>query len=126
VQFWAPDDGRKTRLKHVDRLTEINNLRKVASCWLYSANILAMHGRMNVKFKHNFFFRLYFFFSFLPFHFSVYVHLFNAFEHQISLCLVPEGSLDLTSVSIKPSVHFKVLNSLDFNGSLPAVLFNIQ
>ena len=24
VQFWAPDDGRKTRLKHVERLTEIN------------------------------------------------------------------------------------------------------
>ena len=24
MQFWAPDDGRKNRLKHVDRLTEIN------------------------------------------------------------------------------------------------------
>jgi len=41
-------DG-KTRLKHVERLTEINKLRNVASCWLYSANILAMHGPMNVK-----------------------------------------------------------------------------
>jgi len=50
VQFWAPDDGRKTRLKHVQSLTEINNSRKVASCWLYSENILAMHGPMNVKF----------------------------------------------------------------------------
>ena len=49
VQFWAPDDGRKTRLKHVERLREINKLRKVASCWLKSANILAMHGPMNVK-----------------------------------------------------------------------------
>ena len=38
VQFWAPDDGRKTRLKHVQRLTEINKLWNVASCWLYSAN----------------------------------------------------------------------------------------
>jgi len=27
-----------------------NKLRKVASCWLYSENILAMHGHMNVKF----------------------------------------------------------------------------
>jgi len=26
VQFWAPDDERKTRLKHAERLTEINKL----------------------------------------------------------------------------------------------------
>jgi len=26
VQFCAPDNGRKTRLKHVQRLTEINKL----------------------------------------------------------------------------------------------------
>jgi len=37
VQFWAPDGGRKNRLKHVERLTEINKLWNVASCWLYSA-----------------------------------------------------------------------------------------
>jgi len=42
-------DG-KNRLKHVERLTEINKLRKVASCWLYSENTLAMHGHKNVKF----------------------------------------------------------------------------
>ena len=53
VQFWAPDDCRKTRLKHVQRLTEINKLWNVASCWLCSANILAMHGPMNVKIKNN-------------------------------------------------------------------------
>jgi len=51
VQFRAPDDGRKTRMKHVERLTEINKLRKVASYWLYSENILAMHGPMNVTKK---------------------------------------------------------------------------
>ena len=28
VQFWAADNGRKSRLKHVQRLTEINKLRK--------------------------------------------------------------------------------------------------
>ena len=28
-----------------------NKLRNVASCWLYSAKILAMHGPMNVKLK---------------------------------------------------------------------------
>ena len=50
VQFWAPDDGRKTRLKHVQCLSGVYKLRKVASCWLYSENILAMHGHMNVKF----------------------------------------------------------------------------
>jgi len=50
MQFWAPDDGRKNHLKHVERLTEINKLWNVASCWLYSANTLAMHGPMNVKF----------------------------------------------------------------------------
>ena len=49
VQFWASDDGRKIRLKHVQRRTEINKLWNVASCWLYSANILAIHGHMNVK-----------------------------------------------------------------------------
>ena len=49
MQFWVPDDGRKIRLKHVERLTEINKLWNVTSCWLYSANILAMHGHMNVK-----------------------------------------------------------------------------
>ena len=49
VQFWVPDDGRKNRLKHVECLTEINKLWNVASCWLYSANILAMHGHINVK-----------------------------------------------------------------------------
>jgi len=53
VQFCAPVDGRKNRLKHVLRLTEINKLRKFASCWLYSENILAMHGPMNVTAKGN-------------------------------------------------------------------------
>ena len=38
VQFWAPDDGRENRLKHVERLTEINKLWIVASCLLYAAN----------------------------------------------------------------------------------------
>ena len=38
VQFWAPDDGRKNRLKHVQRLTKMNKLWNFASCWLYSAN----------------------------------------------------------------------------------------
>ena len=49
VQFWAPDDGRKNRLKHAERLAEVNKLWNLASCWLYSANIVAMHGPMNVK-----------------------------------------------------------------------------
>ena len=49
MQFGAPDNGRKPRLKNVEHLTEINKLRNVASCWLYSANILAMHRPMNVK-----------------------------------------------------------------------------
>jgi hypothetical protein len=49
MQLRAPDDGRKKRLKHVERLTGINKLRKVASCWLYSENMLAMHGPTNVK-----------------------------------------------------------------------------
>ena len=49
MQFWAPDDGRKNRPKHVEHLTEINKLWNGASCWLYSANILAMRGHMNVK-----------------------------------------------------------------------------
>jgi len=43
------DDGQKKRLKHIEHLTEINKLRNTASCWLYSENILAMHGPRNVK-----------------------------------------------------------------------------
>jgi hypothetical protein len=35
IQVWAPDDGRRTRLKHVEHSTEINTLCNVASCWLY-------------------------------------------------------------------------------------------
>jgi hypothetical protein len=35
IQFWAPDDGRRTRLKHVEHFTQINTLFNVASCWLY-------------------------------------------------------------------------------------------
>jgi hypothetical protein len=35
IEFWAPDDGRRYRLKHVEHITEINKLCNVASCWLY-------------------------------------------------------------------------------------------
>jgi len=47
LSFWWWTE--KNRLKHVERLREINKLWNVASCWLYSANILAMHGPMSVK-----------------------------------------------------------------------------
>ena len=40
MQFQASDDGRKNRPKHVEHLTGINKLRKVASGWLYSANTI--------------------------------------------------------------------------------------
>ena len=33
--FWAPDDGRRNRLKHAQHFTEINKLCNDASCWLY-------------------------------------------------------------------------------------------
>ena len=49
VQFWAPDDGRKTRLKHVERLTEINKLWNFATCWLYSENNLDLIGLVFMK-----------------------------------------------------------------------------
>ena len=49
VQFWVTDDVEKNRLKHVESLTEINMLWYVAPNWLNSANILAMHGPMNVE-----------------------------------------------------------------------------
>jgi hypothetical protein len=35
VELGAPDDGRRNRLKHVERLAEINELCNVAPCWLY-------------------------------------------------------------------------------------------
>ena len=33
--FWAPDYGRRNRLKHVKHFTEINNLCNISFCWLY-------------------------------------------------------------------------------------------
>jgi hypothetical protein len=39
IQFWAPDDGRRTRLKHVENFSEINTLCNIASCWLYLKSI---------------------------------------------------------------------------------------
>jgi hypothetical protein len=46
MQFWAPDDGRKTRLKRVERLAEINKLWNAASCFLYSANnLVSLYSR---------------------------------------------------------------------------------
>jgi hypothetical protein len=50
IQFWAPDDGRRTSLKHVENFTEINTLCNVASCWLYV---------LENKKKENIFFTLY-------------------------------------------------------------------
>jgi len=47
--FELPDDGWNPRLKHVERLTEINKLWNIASCWLYSVNILATHWSLNFK-----------------------------------------------------------------------------
>ena len=38
VQFCAPDDGRRNRLKHVENFVERNKSRNVASCWLYFGN----------------------------------------------------------------------------------------
>ena len=35
IQIWAPDDGRRNRLKHVEHFTEVNKLCNVASRWLY-------------------------------------------------------------------------------------------
>ena len=35
IQFWAPDDGRRNRRKHVEHFIEINQLCNVASCWLH-------------------------------------------------------------------------------------------
>ena len=34
IQFWAPDDRRRNRLKHVEHFTEIYKLCNVASLWL--------------------------------------------------------------------------------------------
>jgi hypothetical protein len=35
VQFWAPDDGRRNSLKHVEYWQQWRILYNVASCWLY-------------------------------------------------------------------------------------------
>jgi len=50
----SSDDGWKAHLKHVEHLTEINKLCNVASCWLYSVNIVEMHRPVNVNFPCSF------------------------------------------------------------------------
>jgi len=35
VQFCAPDDGLRNRLKHVQQFIEIIDRENVESCWLY-------------------------------------------------------------------------------------------
>ena len=35
IQFWALDDGRRNRLKHVEHFTEINKLCNAGSCWMH-------------------------------------------------------------------------------------------
>ena len=45
----APDDGCRYHTKHVERFPDINKLCNVASCWIYTGNILTMHGPLNVK-----------------------------------------------------------------------------
>jgi len=48
-QFWAPDDGRKNRLKHAEH-PEINKLWNITTCWLYSANIFkGVHFMLQVN-----------------------------------------------------------------------------
>jgi hypothetical protein len=47
---WAPDDGQRNCLKHVEHFIEIKKLRNIASCWLHFGNILKMHGLMNIKY----------------------------------------------------------------------------
>jgi hypothetical protein len=48
VQFCAPEDGRRKRLKHVQQFIEIDR-ENVASCWLYFRDILVIHGHVNFK-----------------------------------------------------------------------------
>ena len=35
ILFWAPDDGRRNRLKHLEHFSEINKLYNIAYCCLY-------------------------------------------------------------------------------------------
>jgi len=51
VLFCSPDDGRKNRLKYVERLTEINKFEKHYILLVYSEKTLVMHRPMNVKLK---------------------------------------------------------------------------
>ena len=51
VQLWAPDDGRKDRLKHVEHFTRINNLRNRCILLVVLQEYILMHGPMNVKWK---------------------------------------------------------------------------
>jgi hypothetical protein len=50
----APDDGRKYHAKHVEQFPDINNLCKVASCWicigiLLGARYTLYSSRVKVK-----------------------------------------------------------------------------
>jgi len=89
VQFWAPDDGRKTRLKHVERLTEINKLWNVASCWLYSAKKLDVHLKWERCLK---------------------VHISQLCLLQVAYALLRNATISFT-MSVCPSVYLSARNN---------------
>jgi hypothetical protein len=51
---WAPDDGRKTRLKHVEHWQQYRILYNVASCWLNLKEYIndARYHERQIKYKH--------------------------------------------------------------------------
>ena len=78
MQFCAPDDGRKTRLKHVEHLTVINILRNVAACCLYSENKIVLFS-MFITILNSYWNRLpYFFFYFFIEHAPLLIVILHA------------------------------------------------
>jgi len=49
TKFWAPDDGRKDRPKHVERFTRINNWDKRCILLAVLYEYITMHGPTNIK-----------------------------------------------------------------------------
>ena len=48
----APDDGWQYNPKHVEHLTDINELYTAACCWIFIAIYYKMHGSLDIKCRH--------------------------------------------------------------------------
>ena len=95
IQFWAPDDGRSYRLKHVENFIE-KKIYNIASCWLYlklsQCNLNRISKSLSPKFRSNVTANSYNM-SVSVKHINYYVNKIISWQHVSILCLWFRASL---------------------------------